>query len=223
VFDRLGQDEPHQVVIAGWLRETRLVAVGDPVGLLDSSAALAAPVADEARRTRHSLIDVENDWLATGFATAVVADRPLNWRPGEPKIRHGERLFAFCRVDLAASRAGRPPETKVLPLEVVDLSEHMRIDPSRAFIVQAPLFQDRFSPGWSGSFVGRYDAEADEWEFLGFLAMVTVPDPFKRRLLYVVRPPDDVLDWLLHGTPINPEHTVEARLEQWRERLGDPL
>jgi hypothetical protein len=32
---------------------------------------------------------------------------------------------------------------------------------------------------------------------------------------------DNVPDRLLHGTPINPEHTVEARLEQWRERLGD--
>jgi hypothetical protein len=165
---------------------------------------------------------------------------PRNWTIAERgDIRDGERLYAVRMIRTEATPSSRSHQSgdepaardargvsqsiEFLPLKATSRREFAPPPvPGSAFHVVTTPFGTRIVPGWSGAFVGRYDEASGRWEFVGLLSSTTRPRPFSRQLAAVVRPPDDVLDWLLHGTPINPEHTVEARLEQWRERLGDP-
>ncbi len=75
---------------------------------------------------------------------------------------------------------------------------------------------DKQPGGSSGSFVGRYRAEEGVWELVGMLiGSFRVPDGRLARV--IIRPPEDVIRWLLEGEG---EDVDEIEREEGGERVG---
>jgi len=120
--------------------------------------------------------------LARGMRLSAAAPRP------------GERLYA---VGYDPSRDGGPP--RCVPLVVQRGARHAGTGeraPDDIVTVKGPPSLPR---GWSGAFVGRYDAEAREWEYVGQLVAGWIGETGEVVGLAVLRPPPEALEWLMEG------------------------
>lgn len=109
-------------------------------------------------------------------------------------INAGDTLYAAGFSPKEAA-----PELRVIPLQVAEVatSNGRSIDP-RLICVRAENGEDL--RGWSGAFVGQYDAPADQWRYVGLL-MGIVPDAESSTTAFVLRPPAAALDAMMRQEP----------------------
>jgi hypothetical protein len=138
--------------------------------------------------------DCAEDWAA--FEVMLSAPR---WSPllaGGGKLQPGETLWVLAfdpdaldgtRPKLLASRLIVRPAPAIRGAD----GRKRPLDP-RVIVAwgQCPK-------GFSGGFVGRYHADKGRWEYVGHLAATGSVNG--RELNFVVRPPAEVVAWLLEG------------------------
>jgi hypothetical protein len=88
------------------------------------------------------------------------------------------------------------PEMQTIALRVADVTwtDGHAIHP-RLIGVRAGARGGDDLRGWSGAFVGRYDATRDQWRYVGLL-MGLVPDAQGTTAAFVLRPPAGAWDSL---------------------------
>lgn len=134
------------------------------------------------------------DWLEDWAALEVSCAMPPvgRMRIGDGRVRVGERLYVVG-VD-PRDDEGRVRAVPITVVEAVLRGADDETLPDRLIPVSSPAREDW--RGWSGAFVGRYDAERGEWEYVGQFVM-SVENSSGRRVHLVLRPPPDVLAWLM--------------------------
>jgi hypothetical protein len=143
---------------------------------------------------------LSEDWAA--FATEIAHAGECRMRLGDGRVEPGERLYLV----------GYDPQDDfqrlvAVPLTVVRATDEGGTPLSERLIPTLGPPGRRLS-GFSGGFVGRFDQVRAEWEYVGVF-VATSRDPSterssaqsplrrKRAIHMVVRPPEEVLVWLL--------------------------
>ncbi|TVQ63139.1 MAG: hypothetical protein EA378_02275 [Phycisphaerales bacterium] len=131
-----------------------------------------------------------HDWLAFE-AHWRVDNTPPVWEMGDGHVVNGETLYAI------RARGHWAGEHEVIRLRA-RVAESVNDEPMPVGMLFVSPRGRNPGRGWSGSFVGRYDAEADRWVFVGMLVGRT-RQTNGRKLFIVIRPPEEVIRWLLEG------------------------
>lgn len=135
------------------------------------------------------------DWVVAEVSRSAPTSIPL--RICDRPLRPGDRLYA-----VGVPPAQRTSDLQVLPLTVVEFHVEEDWDHAamaaleRLVAVRTRMRHDL--RGWSGSFVGRYDAGAEHWYYVGLL-IFGVDDGDGEGGHVVLRPPPEALRPLMEG------------------------
>ena len=181
----------------GWISEVMMHggASGGSERLRIRSLRTGAPDLDAERLVE--LKGVQHDWAA--FEVDAKGPRGTRMLVADPIVRPGDELIV---AGWELEEAGRTESTATLRMwraTAVRVVRERNVPfelPEGVFAISIRV-EGEIGPreGWSGAMVGRFDREEGLLSYIGqFVAMDT---PEGRRILWCVRPPDDVIEWLM--------------------------
>ncbi|TVQ63138.1 MAG: hypothetical protein EA378_02270 [Phycisphaerales bacterium] len=170
------------VYTRGAFAEARLISHGT---VREASSAASSEFAESMRRWRE-------DWAAYETIGSEPAPEAA-WRPMGYRAHHGNRVY------VVRSRYRRSGERReVASLRIIEPPSSAREDlPENVLIGIETRRGARLSAGWSGSFVGRYRTHDDTWEFVG-IVVGRLGNKYPHAFV-IIRPPEEVIRWLLEG------------------------
>lgn len=142
---------------------------------------------------------IAEDW-AVLTVDAVSPAEPSRVRAGDGRVRAGETLYLVGYDPLEKNPGLTALGVRVLGTSVTVVDGETRHPLPSNVIPVRQLSRPGAGPGWSGSFVGRYERRPPRWTYVGQVTNVLADvETGATDVLTVVRPPEEVVRWFFEG------------------------